>query len=205
VQLHEDRVSMNVPGAASRRATIGLIVIVLAACAVPGGSAGDGSEAPTGSNVAAALGTFDRAALEKTFGTTLTEADLTETKRRYTADYRLPLGLEFTIDPADASQHLLETSIRFSVARTDAEMRVERAWFRLVSPHQPKAVQWIRDQRDRFLAGKRADISVRSFFGPLCAGFFAFGAATSPTGKAETMGYFAETQDAHVNCQGPES
>ena len=39
-------------------------------------------------------------------------------------------------------------------------------------------------------------------FGPACAGFFAFGADTSPTGEATTMGYFIETQDAHVNCQG---
>ena len=179
-----------------------LVCVALAACAAPGATGGSGSGAPAGSGVPAALGTFDQVALENTFDTTLTDHDLTETKRRYTADYRLPQGLEFTIDPADASQHLLETSLRLSVARTDAEMRVERAWFRVVAPHQAAAVDWIRDQRDRFLAGNRSDVSVRSFFGPVCAGFFAFGAATSPTGKAETMGYFAETQDAHVNCQG---
>jgi hypothetical protein len=194
---------MKTRGATRWLVKAALVAVGLAACATPGGGGSGGSGAPTGSTVPAALGTFDRAALETAFDTTLTENDLTETKRRYTADYRLPLGLEFTIDPADPSRHLLETSIRFSVARTDDEMRAERAWFRLVSPHQPAAVQWIRDQRDRFLAGKRADLSVRSFFGPVCAGFFAFGAATSPTGKAETMGYFAETQDAHVNCQGP--
>jgi len=179
-----------------------LACVALVACAAPGATGNGGSGAAAGSGVPAALGRFDKAALETTFETTLTDHDLTETKRRYTADYQLPLGLEFTIDPADASQHLLETSLRLSVARTDAEMRVERAWFRLVASHQAAAVDWIQDQRDRFLAGNRADVNVRSFFGPLCAGFFAFGAATSTTGKAETMGYFAETQDAHINCQG---
>jgi hypothetical protein len=194
---------MKIRGAALTPAVAALLGVVLTACATPRATLTGGSGGPAGSDVPAALGTFDRAALETTFATTLTDNDLTETKRRYTADFRLPLGLEFTIDPADASQHLLETSIRFSVARTDAEKQVERAWFRLISPHQPAAAQWIREQRDRFLAGKQTDISVRSFFGPVCAGFFAFGEATSPTGMAETMGYFAETQDAHVNCQGP--
>ena len=89
-----------------------LVCVALAACAAPGATGGSGSGAPAGSGVPAALGTFDKVALENTFDTTLTDHDLTETKRSYTADYRLPLGLEFTIDPADATQHLLETSLR---------------------------------------------------------------------------------------------
>ena len=148
------------------------------------------------------LGAFDRASLQRTFGTVLSEQDLTETKRRYTADYHLPLGLEFTIDPADPSMQLLETTLRVSVERTPAEQKIERDWFRLYSAHQPEAMDWIRKQRDDYLAKPGQDTSIRSMFGPACAGFFAFGADTSPTGRATTMGYFIETQDAHVNCQG---
>jgi len=147
------------------------------------------------------LGAFDRASLQRTFGTVLSEQDLTETKRRYTADYHLPLGLEFTIDPADASMQLLETTLRLSVDRPASEQQIERDWFRLYSSHQPEAMDWIRKQRDDYLAKPGRDTSIRSMFGPACAGFFAFGADTSPTGKATTMGYFIETQDAHVNCQ----
>ena len=148
------------------------------------------------------LGPFDRAALQKTFGTVLSEQDLTENKRRYTADYHLPLGLEFTIDPADPAMQLLETTLRLSVDPTPAEEKVQQDWFRQFSAHQPAALDWIRKQRDHYLAQPGPDESIRSMFGPACAGFFAFGAETSPTGKATTMGYFIETQDAHVNCQG---
>ena len=189
---------------AGGRMAAALIVVgtILGACAAPqSGSAGFSGGAAGSEGPATVLGAFDRASLQKTFDTVLSEQDLTETKRRYTADYHLPLGLEFTIDPADPAMLLLETTLRLSVERTPAEQTVERDWFRMVAAHQPEALDWIRKQRDDYLAKPGPDESIRSMFGPACAGFFAFGAETSPTGKAETMGYFIETQDAHVNCQ----
>ena len=176
-----------------------VLVVALAGCAIGDSSAGVGG-GPTGSGgPAPVLGTFDRSALESTFDTTLTEQDLTATKRRYTADYRLPLGLEFTIDPADPTS-LVETAVRFSIDRTPAERTVERSWIELMSRLQPDALRWIRRQRDDYLADPGRDLHVRSRFGPVCAGFFTYGAETSATGRADVMGYFVETQEAHVNC-----
>jgi hypothetical protein len=120
----------------------------------------------------------------------------------FTADYRLPLGLEFTIDPADQTQQILETSLTLSTDRDESDVTIERAWFRLMLGHQPKALAWVRDQRDEYLAAPGPDVSVRSLFGPVCVGFFAFGSKTSASGKATTMGYFVETQYANVNCHG---
>ena len=193
----------RLPDAGGRTAAALIVVAaILGGCGTPASGSAAVSGGATGSEgPATVLGAFDRASLQETFDTVLSEQDLTETTRRYTADYHLPLGLEFTIDPADAAMQLLETTLRVSVERTPAEQTVERDWFRLFSAHQPEALDWIRKQRDDYLAKPGPDESIRSMFGPACAGFFAFGAETSPTGKATTMGYFIETQDAHVNCQ----
>jgi hypothetical protein len=191
-------------GAGGRTAASLLILaLALCACGVPAPASNPASGGPTGSEgPATVLGAFDRATLQQTFDTVLSEEDLTETKRRYTADYHLPLGLEFTIDPADPAMLLLETTLRLSVNRSPGERKVEDDWFRVFSAHQPEALDWIRRQRDDYLKKPGPDTSIRSMFGPVCAGFFAFGADTSASGKATTMGYFVETQDAHVNCQG---
>ena len=183
-----------------------LMAVALGACVAEGASPPFGSgDAGSSGLPSTELGTFDISKYQATFDTVLTKQDLTETKRRYTADYQPPLGLEFTIHPDDETKRILETSLRLSVDRTAAEMKVERIWFRVMLAHQPEALTWIREQRDHYLAEPGADVSIRTLYGPVCAGFFAFGAETSPGGKATTMGYFVETQDAHVNCQGKES
>lgn len=181
-----------------------IALATLGACAATGATplAGGGDGASGSESPATVMGTFDQEALEAKFETVFTRDELTESKRRYTADYKLPLGLEFTIHPADEMRRILETSLRLSVGRNGSDVAIERVWFRLMLRRQPEALRWLRDQRDEYLADPGADVSIRSLFGPLCAGFFAFGSETSPDGKATTMGYFVETQDAHVNCQG---
>src|SRR5215211_7338281 len=82
------------------------MVLALAACATSTGSnpppsTGDPSGAAGSTSE---LGRFDQTALEAKFDTAFSHSDLTYTMRLYTADYRLPLGLEFTTDPADESQ-----------------------------------------------------------------------------------------------------
>jgi hypothetical protein len=163
----------------------------------PGASGGASDEIP-----ATVLGTFDQPALEARFGTVFTHEDLTEEKSRYTSDYRLPLGLEFTIHPSDTQKRVLETSVRLSTSRPADQVAVEKSWFHLMERYQPDVLAWLARQRDDYLAHPDADASVRSMFGPVCAGFFAFGSATSLDGRPTTMGYFVETQDAHVNCHG---
>jgi hypothetical protein len=181
-----------------------LLAIALVACAargttpLPAASGGGSDSEPSSSE----LGTFDQPALEKTFDTVFTHEDLTFSKSRYTAGYRLPLSLEFTIHPADQAKRILETSLRLSVDRPDSEVALERTWFKLMLSHQPAALEWLRQQRDDYLARPGPDTSIRSMFGPVCTGFFTFGAETSASGRSTTMGYFVETQDAHVNCNG---
>jgi hypothetical protein len=184
------------------RLVVVLLALALGACTAPASSS---STAPSGGASGSALpgmelGTFDQEALEAKFGTVFTHEDLTESKSRYISDFRLPLGLEFTIHPADQTKRILETSVRLSVSRDPSQVAIERLWFRLMLAHQPDALEWLRQERDDYLAAPGPDVSVRSMFGPVCTGFFAFGSATSATGKATTMGYFVETQDAHVNC-----
>jgi hypothetical protein len=181
-----------------------VIVLALAACATTTGSnPPPGTGGPSGAGLPTTeLGTFDQAALEAKFDTVFTHDDLTETRSRYTADYRLPLGLEFTVDPADETKRILETSLKLSTDRDESRVAIERTWFRLMLDHQPEALAWVRDKRDEYLAAPGPDVSIRSLFGAVCAGFFAFGSKTSPSGKATTMGYFVETQDANVNCHG---
>jgi hypothetical protein len=181
-----------------------VMVLALAACATTTGS---NPPLGTGGQSGAALpstelGTFDKAAFEARFDTVFTRNDLTETMSLYTADYRLPLGLEFTIDPADETQGIVQTTLAFSTNRDELDVAIERTWFRLMLGHQPEALAWVRDQRDQYLAAPGPDVSIRSRFGAVCAGFFAFGSKTSPSGKATTMGYFVETQYANVNCHG---
>jgi hypothetical protein len=177
--------------------------LALAACAASGTNPSASADGSGGSDVpATALGTMDVPALEAAFDTDFTSHVLTESKRRYTADFKLPLGVTFTTHPDDEQQQILETSVRISTDRPEPEVDVERAWFRLVANHQPEVLAWIREQRDQYLAEPGPDASIRRIFGQVCAGFFAFGAETSPTGKATTMGYFVETRDAHINCQG---
>jgi hypothetical protein len=182
-----------------------VIVLALASCATTttGSNPPLGSGGPSGAALPTTeLGRFDQAALEARFDTVFTHADLTETMSLYTADYRLPLGLEFTTDPADETHQILETSLTLSTDRDESGVAIERSWFRLMLGHQPEALAWVRDQRDQYLAAPGQDVSIRSRFGPVCAGFFAFGSKTSPSGKATTMGYFVETQYANVNCHG---
>jgi hypothetical protein len=178
-----------------------LMALALGACAARGTTPAPATGSASGSALPATeLGTFDQPALEAKFDTVFSHDDLTESKSRYTSDYRLPLGLEFTIHPADPSKRILETSLRLSVDRIPAQVAIERIWFRLMFRHSPEALAWVREQRDDYLAAPGPDSSVRRRFGPVCAGFFAFGSATSASGKATTMGYFVETQDADVNC-----
>jgi hypothetical protein len=181
-----------------------VMILALTACATTTGSNPPrGTGDPSGAALPTTeLGTFDRAALEARFDTVFTHADVTETMSLYTADYHLPLGLEFTIDPADETQQILETSLTLSTDRDESSVAIERTWFRLMLGHQPDALAWVRDQRDQYLAAPGRDVSIRSMFGAVCTGFFAFGSKTSPSGKATTMGYFVETQYANVNCHG---
>ena len=185
------------------RVAIAVLVVVLVACtgteATPSAA---GSPVPSSGFGANELGTFDQAALESTFHTIFTHEDLTFEKSRYVSDYHLPLGLEFTIHPSDQKKRILETSLRLSLERADSDVAIEKIWFRLMERYQPKVLDWLRKQRDDYLKQPGADASIRSMFGPICAGFFAFGSATSANGKATSMGYFVETQDAHVNCHG---
>jgi hypothetical protein len=179
-----------------------VIVIALAACATtPASNPALGSGGSSGAALPTSeLGRFDQAALEAKFDTAFSHSDLTYTMRLYTADYRLPLGLEFTTDPADVSQRIIETTLSLSTDRDEADVAIERTWFRLMLGHQPEALAWVRDQRDQYLAAPGPDVHIRSLFGAVCVGFFAFGSETSPSGKATTMGYFVETQYANVNC-----
>jgi hypothetical protein len=181
-----------------------VIVLALAACATTTGSNPPlGTGGPSGAALPTTeLGTFDQAAFEARFDTVFSLADLTERMSRTTADYRQPLSLEFTIDPADETQRILETSLTVSTDRDESGVAIERTWFRLMLGQQPDALAWVRDQRDQYLAAPGPDVSIRSLFGAVCAGFFAFGSKTSPSGKATTMGYFVETLYANVNCHG---
>lgn len=56
----------------------------------------------------------------------------------------------------------------------------QRAWFRLVRRQQPEALEWIREQRDQYPAGPGPYVSIRTIFGPVCTGFFAYGVRDEP-------------------------
>ena len=79
-------------------------------------------------------------------------------------------------------QHVVANGLIVDVDANDrigTQVAIERTWFRLMFRHSPDALAWVREQRDDYLAAPGADSSVRRRFGPVCAGFFAFGSATS--------------------------
>jgi hypothetical protein len=151
------------------------------------------SQPPTASTVYAdaPLGTFELDAFESRFDVEFSTEDLTQSSNTlYAADLDSSLGLGFIVDPNNA---IVGTSIRSPLP--DDNTATEDQWLAFVAETRPDAAEWLKSERDEYLAAPGGEVSLAESFGELCAGLVAAPPIFEPSRDATYLDMWVQYED----------
>jgi hypothetical protein len=149
---------------------------------------------PTASTVnpEAPLGLFDLDAFEGRFDVEFSARTLSESSN---IDYAAAdeVGLNFTVDPDDPSNPIVGTGITSRLPDHNAATVDE--WLAFVAETQPDAAEWLRSERDDYLAAPGAEVSLARWFDGLCAGLSTSSPILEPGSDVNSLSMFVQYEE----------